>query len=102
MGFVPPRDYKDYDCRSIPDISRALIFRGFGESAAIVGRGLILLRLTVKNPDRYGDAVEMMKIMDQDKRYEALDPPHSVFKTQLRAEYSRFYKFWGLYSGTWH
>ena len=102
IGFAPPRDYRDYDCREIETISRALISKGFGESAAILGRGLIELRLRVKNADRYGDAVQMMKTMDQDKRYEELDEPHSVFKARLKTEYPKMRKFWGLYEGTWH
>ncbi len=100
-GFVPQHGYKEYDCREIETISRALISRGFGESAAILGRGLIELRLTVKDAQRYGDAVQMMKTMDQDKRYEELEEPHSAFRARMRVEYPKVRKFWGLYEGTW-
>ncbi len=100
-GFVPKRNYRDYDCWDIPGICSAMLSRGFVESAAILGRGLIHLRLRVKDADRYGDAVEMMRFMDSEGRFEELDEPHSVFKARLKTEYPKMRKFWGLYEGTW-
>ncbi len=102
VGFAPIHGYKYYDCRGIQTISRALIARGFGESAAILGRGLIELRLTLKDAKCYDDAVEMMKTMDEDERFEGLKEPHSAFKARMKAEYPKVRKFWGLYQGTWH
>ena len=101
-GFAPSRNFKDYDCHKILDICDALVYRGFVESAAILGRGLILLRLNVKNADRYQDAVVMLQYMDRESRFEGLDEPHSRFKLRLQEEFPKMRKFWGLYTGTWN
>ena len=101
VGFVPRRSYRDYDCSGILGLCRLLYSKGFIESAAVLGRGLILLRLDVKDANSYQDAVDMLKYMDGESGFEGAAVPHSVFRTSLKTEYPKVRKFWGLYDGTW-
>lgn len=101
VGYSPNRDIRFMDHDSSADLCKVLEKNGFPESAAIVGRGLIRLRLDAKDPGRYGDAAEMLRIMDGMESMEGLKVGHSEFRSQLQQEYPNLRKFWGLYKGTW-
>lgn len=100
-GYVPKRTYKYIECRGTGELCEKLIDNGFPEAAATVGRGLIELRLNVKDPNCYTDAVDMLKFMDSDDRFEKIAKPHSEFYRDLKENYPKMRKFWGLYNGTW-
>ena len=99
--FSPRMMYGRYDCSEIPALCSLLLSRGFVDSAAKMGRGMIKLRLDLKDPDNYQDAVEMLMYMDREKEFENAKESHSSFKSRLRTDYPKMRKFWGLYEGTW-
>ncbi len=101
VGYSPNNDIRFMDHDSSMELCKVLEENGFPESAAIVGRGLIRLRLDAEDPDRYGDAAEMLRIMDGMESMEGLEVGHSEFRSQLQQEYPDLRKFWGLYKGTW-
>ena len=101
VGFAPRRIYGIHDLTGISGLCRLLCSRGFIESAAVLGRGLIRMRLNIKDPDCYQDAVDMLRYMDGESGFENAVEPHSAFKRSLKEQYPKMRKFWGMYEGTW-
>lgn len=101
VGYKPNGGCRFMDCDRSVDLCRTLEMNGFPESAAIVGRGLIRLRLDMKDTDRYEDAAEMLRVMDGMGSLEGLDVSHSEFRSQLQQDYPETRKFWELYKGIW-
>lgn len=94
-------DKRKYSLSGYLPLCRALTEHGFTETAGRIGRTIVKIRLEMKVSDSYQDAVDMMKLMDRYEEFETLNPPHSVYKRDLRESTRTMRKFWGMYDGTW-
>ena len=80
VGFAPRRIYGVYDLTGISAMCTLLCSRGFIEPAAVLGMGLIRMRLNIKDPDCHQDTVDMLRYMDGEavSRTRPNSIPHSI------------------------
>lgn len=96
-NFLGDEAWDEGNAAAAPLLAFRLEGIGRFQEAADLARGLAEHRLRARKASQYEDGAALLGSMAGDPRYEAVDPPHSVYIAGLRDRYGSKRMFWSVY-----